>query len=108
MKEKMYSAQSHSLLHDHILDGFAASHEGIKDLKEKNLIDEHEYLVMLERNISRLIDRIREFRITQKITCVAFAFLFGWLQANSEDLEMRRAQRTRPGRRVRREQLLTK
>jgi hypothetical protein len=93
IKEKMYSKQSHSMLHDHILDGFARTHEGIKNLKKTGHIKDSEYTELLEKNIDRLIQRIKEFRIAEKMVCIFFAVLFGYLQVGGEDLEMRRSGR---------------
>lgn len=93
MKEKMYSKQSNTYLHHHIIDGFAASHEGIKNLKNHGTIQEREYTELLEKNIDRLITRIKEFRIAEKIVCILFAVLFGYLQIDGEDLDMRRSGR---------------
>lgn len=99
MKPKMYSAQSNSLLHDHILDGFHTTHEGLHKLKEDGLVTENEYTELLEKNINRLLQRIREFRITQHMVSVFFAVLFLHMQVSGEDLDMRRSSsRVRTGR----------
>lgn len=95
MKPKMYSRQSNSLLHDHILDGHFASHDGIEQLYAKALITEKEYLQLVRKNILRLRQRIREFRLAEKITCIVFALALSWLQATGTDLEMRRARNAR-------------
>lgn len=99
VKEKMYSKQSHSMLHDHIIDGFVASHDGIKNLKEQGIIHDQEYAELVEKNISRLITRIKEFRVAEKMMAIFFAMLFAWLQVTDEDLEMRRSSRVRVRRR---------
>jgi hypothetical protein len=99
MKEKMYSAQANRMLHDHILDGFASSHKGIQNLKNEGIIKEEEYTVLLEKNIERLIDRVKEFRLMERMLCIFFAILFGYLQVAGDDLEMRRGRRARSGRR---------
>lgn len=104
MKEKMYSKQSNTYLHTHIIDGFAASHDGIKNLKKSGHIKDQEYTELLERNIERLIARVKEFRIAERITAIFFACLFAWLQASDEDLDMRRARRLRVRRRNETEQ----
>lgn len=70
MKPKMYSAQSNSMLHDHILDGFASSHQGLKKLKQDNLIKEDEYMQLLEKNVERLLERVREFRLMERLVCI--------------------------------------
>ena len=95
----MYSRDSNSLLHDHIIDGFASTHEGLRQLKDTGVIEEDEYTQLLEKNVKRLIDRIKEFRMAERLICVAFAFIFGYLQIAGEDLEMRRARRMGRGRR---------
>lgn len=102
MKEKMYSKASNSLLHDHIIDGFHSTHEGLRKLKEEKLIKEDEYTSLLEQNVKRLVDRIQEFRIREglrdagrRLTCIFFALLFGYMQIGGEDLDMRRSGRTR-------------
>jgi len=99
MKPKMMSRQSVEYLFHHILDGFKTSHEGILNLKRDQLVTEEEISALIEKNCDRLIDRIREFRITEKIVAVGFACMFAWLQISGEDLEMRRAKRMRTRRR---------
>jgi hypothetical protein len=100
MKPKMYSSVSNSLLHDHILDGFASSHKGIQNLKKEGIIREDEYTTLLEKNIDRLLDRIKEFRVMEKMLCIFFALLFAYMQISGDDLEMRRGRRGgRSGRR---------
>jgi len=95
MKAKMYSGKSNSYLHDHIIDGFASSHDGIRNLKKSGLIQEEEYTELLEKNIDRLINRIKEFRLAERVASIFFAGLFLYLQITDEDLEMRRARRVR-------------
>jgi len=95
MKAKMYSGKSNSYLHDHIIDGFASSHDGIQNLKKSGLIKDEEYTQLLEKNIDRLINRIKEFRLAERVASVFFAVLFFYLQITDEDLEMRRARRVR-------------
>lgn len=111
MKAKMYSAPSNSQLHDHIIDGFHTTHEGLRKLKEEKLIKEEEYTSLLEQNINRLVNRIHEFRIreglvqaSKRLTCIFFALLFAFMQINSDDSEMcrtGRSSRTRTGRSAR-------
>jgi hypothetical protein len=88
MKAKMYSEQSNSYLHHHIIDGFKSSHEGIKNLKQEGIIREDEYTTLLEKNVERLIDRIREFRMMEKMMCIFFAILFGYMQISGDDQTM--------------------
>lgn len=95
MKPTMLSRARASYLFDHILDGFSSSHRGIEQLKEKGLINDQQYTELLEKNTRRLIDRIAEFKILQRLVCITFACLFTWLQVSGQDMEMRRARRVR-------------
>jgi hypothetical protein len=92
-REKMYSQEKNEYLHYHIIDGVISSHQGIKNLKEEGIIDEHEYTTLLEKNVERLIDRIREFRIQEKMVCIFFALLFGYMQIAGDDIDMNRTGR---------------
>lgn len=103
----MFSDNSVRLLFDHILDGFKSSNDGLRQLKHTGLVKDDEYTVLLEKNAQRLIDRIKEFKIAQKLVSVFFALMFLWLQVNDQDLEMRRAKRTRLRRRNETENILT-
>lgn len=93
-------------LFNHILGGFKSSAEGLQFLKRDGIISEKEYIELLEKNSERLIARIHEFRITHKLMCVGFAILFTWFQIDGEDLDMRRARRTRTRRRNETEQVI--
>lgn len=104
----MYSRESNSMLHDHIIDGFHSTHEGLHRLREDKLISKDEYTSLLEQNIKRLVARIQEFRIkeglmevSRRFTAVIFACLFAYMQINGDDLEMRRTSRTRSARSAR-------
>lgn len=99
MKPKMMSSKSLSYLFDHILDGFKTSHEGIAQLEKDQLVSDEEIADLIKKNSERLIDRIREFRIHEKLFGIFFACLFAWMQITGEDLEMRRARRMRLRRR---------
>jgi hypothetical protein len=94
-------------LFNHILDGFKSSAEGLKFLRRDGIIQDPEYLQLLEKNAERLIERINEFKITHKLMSIFFAGLFIWLQVGNDDLEMRRARRTRSRRRNETEQTLS-
>lgn len=94
----MMSRHSLEYLFHHILDGFKTSHEGIAQLQQQRLVSDEEIHDLIKKNSERLIDRIREFRLTEKLLCVFFAVLFGYLQITGDDLEMRRPTRTRTGR----------
>lgn len=89
------SEEKATYLFDHVLDGFESSHKGIEQLREKDLISDEEYKDLLRKNIARLIDRVKEFKIAQRLTCIAFAALFTWMQIGCEDLDMRRSSRLR-------------
>ena len=87
------SKQNMDYLFDHILGGFEKSHEGIHNLKQQGLVDDHVIKDLLDKNSKRLIDRIKEFKITQKLTCIFFALMFGYMQISGDDIE--RARRSR-------------
>jgi hypothetical protein len=100
MKPRMMSKEAMDLLFDHILDGFRSSYEGINNLVNQGL--NQEKLELIKKNSERLIQRVTEFKVGQKLLCIFFALLFGWMQINGDDLEMRRpsrAGRARTGRR---------
>lgn len=100
-RARMLSDANSHMLFDHILDGFRSSHEGIEQLKQKQLIDESRFAELMEKNSQRLIDRIKEFKIMLRITCLAFAMMFTTLQVKGDDLDMRRSSRTRTTRSAR-------
>lgn len=77
-------------LFDHILDGFKASTEGLKFVRNEVKMSDAEYIEWLEKNADRLIERIHEFKVTHKIMSIGFAFLFTWMQVSGDELEMRR------------------
>lgn len=84
----------------HILDGFKSSYEGIHQLYDQKIISAQELAELLQKNSERLITRIHEFKVGQKMLCIVFALLFGYLQISGDDLEMRRGRRGgRSGRR---------
>lgn len=96
-----------ALLFDHILDGFRASHEGAGFIHKEGIISDQEYHDLLQKNSIRLIERVREFRIANNVLGLVFAFIFTWHQVSGEDLEMRRARRTRTRRRNETEQSIS-
>lgn len=100
----MLSKRKVEMLFHHILDGFKSSAEGLLFLKRDHLIDEKEYIELLEKNAHRLIERIDEFKLINKILSVGFAILFTWMQISGEDMDMRRTSRTRTRRRNETEQ----
>lgn len=105
MKATMLSKEKVNLLFHHILDGFKSSAEGLLFLKRDRIIDEKEYVELLEKNAQRLIERIEEFKLTNKIISVGFAMLFMWMQVSDQTLDMRRTRRTRTRRRNETEQV---
>ncbi len=100
----MLSKEKVNMLFHHILDGFKSSAEGLLFLKRDRIIDEKEYVELLEKNAQRLIERIEEFKITNRILSVGFAMLFMWMQVSDQGLDMRRTRRTRTRRRNETEQ----
>jgi len=102
MKPKMMSKNSLEYLFHHILDGFKTSHEGIAQLQQNKLVSDEEIHELIKKNSERLIDRIREFRMTEKLLSVFFVALFGYMQITGEDLEMRRPARARTGKTMQR------
>ncbi len=106
MKATMLSKIKAAYLFDHVLDGFESSNKGLKNLKATGLVKEDEYTELMEKNAQRLIDRIKEFKIAQKLVSVFFAIMFLWLQVTDQDLEMRRAKRTRVRRRTESENVI--
>jgi hypothetical protein len=105
MKATMLSRKKVELLFHHILDGFKSSAEGLLFLKRDHLIDEKEYIELLEKNAHRLIERIEEFKMTNRIVAIGFAMLFTWMQVSDQGLDMRRTSRTRTRRRNETEQV---
>lgn len=95
------SKRSLDYLVDHILGGYKSSHEGIVYAKNKGLLTAEEVADLLAKNGERLISRIIEFKLAERLMGVFFAALFGYMQFTCEDLEMRR---TRNGVRMRRRQ----
>lgn len=100
MKGKMYSEKSHVYLQKNLLDASFNNHQNIKNLRRSDIIQDDEYITLLEKNMEWLIQKIKEFRIAEKIVCVFFALLFGYMQINSDDsIERARRSRSRSGRR---------
>jgi len=91
----LINKKSLELLFDHIIDGFAATRTGISNLYDHGLIGATEYVKLIHQNEERLLDRIKEFKITNKLVSVFFAALFTWMQVSGDDLDMRRSSRTR-------------
>ena len=103
----MMSKRSMDYLFDHILDGFKTSHLGILNLQKQRIIADDEIADLIQKNSERLIERIREFRIHEKIFGLFFAMLFTYMQISGQDLEMRRTQRMRIRKRNETEQPIT-
>ncbi|MCZ8021189.1 MAG: hypothetical protein O9302_00225 [Cyclobacteriaceae bacterium] len=100
-KARILNRKSIDQLFFHIIDGFKSSHDGLKFIKAEHVITESEYLELLEKNAERLIERIRDFRIANKILSLFFACLFGYMQMQTGELEMRRPGRVRTSTRAR-------
>jgi len=83
----------------HILGGYQSSHEGLIQLRELGLATDQELVDQFMKNGERLIQRIIEFKLLQRIACIFFAALFGYMQLTCEDLEMRKARNLRMRRR---------
>lgn len=93
------SRSSLNYLLDHILGGYKSSHEGIIQLKQLGMVTDQELVDLLTKNGERLINRIVEFKLLQRLSCIFFAALFGYMQLTCEDLEMRKARNLRMRRR---------
>lgn len=98
MKNTILTRRKIEYLFHHILGGFKTTTEGLRFVRSEVSMSDAEYIEWLEKNAQRLIDRIEEFKITHKLMSVGFAFLFMWMQATDQELDMRRARR-RTGRR---------
>jgi len=98
MKARILNRKPLDYLFHHILAGFASSYNGVRTIFADEVIDKDEYIELLEKNCDRLIERIKQFEVAQKITCLTFAVLFSYMQVNGEDLE-RRGRGRRGGRR---------
>lgn len=63
----MMSKRSMDYLFNHILDGFRSSHEGIINLQQKKIVSDDEINELVKKNSERLIDRIKEFKVLEKV-----------------------------------------
>lgn len=91
----MLSATALNELFHHIIDGFKTSHQGIIELEKKHILTDDEAHALLVKNSERLIERVNEFKLLQKIVSLIFACTFTLMQVNGDDLQMRRSSRTR-------------
>lgn len=107
MKPKMMSKRSMDYLFDHILDGFKTSHEGILNLQKQGLVPDEDIADLVRQNSERLIDRIKEFKLHEKIFGLFFATLFFYNQITCEDMDMRRSRRMRLRRKTESENVIT-
>lgn len=98
MKARILNRKPIEYLFHHILAGFASSYGGLRGIFKDEVIDKDEYIELLEKNCERLIERIKEFEVAQKLTCLFFAVLFSYMQVTGEELE-RRGRGRRGGRR---------
>lgn len=96
---KTLNQQSINHLIDHILGGYKSSHEGIIQLRERRMVTDEELAELLIKNGERLIKRIVEFKIIERLVAIFFAGLFGFLQLTCNDLDMRKARSLRMRRR---------
>jgi hypothetical protein len=94
MKARILNRKPIDYLFHHILAGFASSYVGIKMIFTEGVIDKDEYIELLEKNSERLLLKVKEFEIAQKITCLVFVTLFTYMQVSGEDME-RRGRRSR-------------
>lgn len=99
MKAVMLSKEKVNHLFHHIYGGFKSSYEGIEQARADALFSDKEELELLRLNSQRLIERIREWKIINNITCIFFAVVFALLQINGDQLELRKPGRTSSGRR---------
>lgn len=107
MRPKMMSKRSMDYLFDHILNGFKTSHEGILNLQKQGLVPDDDIADLVKQNSERLIDRIQEFKLHEKIFGLFFATLFFYNQITCEDLDMRRSRRMRLRRKTESENVIT-
>jgi len=107
MKEKMMSKRSMDYLFDHILDGFKSSHQGILNLQQQGIVSNEDIAELVKKNSERLIERIQEFKLHEKIFGLFFASLFLYNQITCEDMDMRRSRRMRVRRKTESENVIT-
>lgn len=81
------------LLH-HLVDGYSARQEGLGQLLQNGLIDSQEFVTLTGKNLEEFRKKLHEWRVTERLACVAFAALFTFmaLMPNDDDLQ-RRARR---------------
>lgn len=84
-----------SYLFDHLMDGFAATRLGIIELSRLGIITAEEFVLLILKNEERLLARIAEFKIANRITALLFACIITALQVTGDDLNARRPSRTR-------------
>lgn len=79
----------------HKVDGFIATQKGINSLFEQGIIDAKVYKEMIDKNTARLAEKVSEWRILEKMSCIFFAVLFTWnaTAADPEEL-IRRGRRS--------------
>lgn len=90
-----WSKKQRDYLFHHILGGFEGSTQSIELAREGQLLTDEEYTALLKKNSQRLIERIKEFKITYRLLSIGFACLFSYMQVNGDDIEMRRPTRVR-------------
>ena len=77
-------------LFHHILLGFESSNAHIEQAFLTGLIDKKEQQDLHAKNATRLIARIKDFKLVNRIISLFFAALFTLMQVNGDDIEMRR------------------
>jgi hypothetical protein len=97
MKAVMLSKQEADYVDHHLVDGFDARVKGIIQLQENKLISLEESHELIVRASIEHVTLWRNFKmkLVAKTLCVFFALLFGYMQINGDDLDMRRSGRTR-------------
>jgi hypothetical protein len=82
-------------LFDHVIDGFALTRKGLRQALDDKVITLEEYWQLVEANQDRVLDRIKQFKIVNKLLSLLFACIFSYLQVNGDQLDMRRSGRRR-------------
>ena len=62
-------------LFDHVLDGFALTRKGLRQALDAKLITIEEYWQLVDANQDRVLERIKQFKIVNKLFSITFASL---------------------------------
>jgi hypothetical protein len=76
-------------------------------LEEQGIVSDEDIAELVKKNSERLIERIQEFKVHEKIFGLFFACLFLYNQITCEDLDMRRSRRMRVRRKTESENVIT-